>query len=75
MTTIKPSNGNETKSDIFPWDIFKSVAISFLLKDIKVFQWLLKSKFLNFMTRVISNNKNETKSDIFHGTFSFVAKY
>ena len=24
MTKVKPNNGNETKSDIVPWDIFKS---------------------------------------------------
>ena len=24
MTKVKPSNGNETESDIFPWDVFKS---------------------------------------------------
>ena len=24
MTKVNPSNGNETKSDIFPWDILKS---------------------------------------------------
>ena len=24
MTKVNPNNGNETKSDIFPWDIFKS---------------------------------------------------
>ena len=29
MTKVKPSNGSETKSDIFPWDIFKSDTISF----------------------------------------------
>ena len=23
MTKVNPHNGNETKSDIFPWDIFK----------------------------------------------------
>ena len=23
MTTVNLNNGNETKSDIFPWDIFK----------------------------------------------------
>ena len=32
MTKVNTSNGNETKSDIFPWDIFKSYAISFLIK-------------------------------------------
>ena len=24
MTKMKPNNGNETKSDIFSWDIFTS---------------------------------------------------
>ena len=24
MTKVNPNNGNETKSDIFHWDIFKS---------------------------------------------------
>ena len=24
MTKVNPSNGNETRSDIFQWDIFKS---------------------------------------------------
>ena len=23
MIKVNPNNGNETKSDIFPWDIFK----------------------------------------------------
>ena len=27
MTKVNPNNGNETKSDIFPWDIFKFVII------------------------------------------------
>ena len=38
MTKVNPSNGNETKSDIFPWDVFKSNIMSFLSKKIKVFQ-------------------------------------
>ena len=37
----------------------------FLSKNVKVFQWLLESKFLSFITKVNSNNENETKSDIF----------
>ena len=36
----------------------------FLLKNIKVFQWLSNSKFLNFMTKVNPNYGNKTKSDI-----------
>ena len=46
LTKVNPNNGNETKSEIFAWDMFKSDVISFLLKCIKVFQWLSKSKFL-----------------------------
>ena len=34
MTEVNVNNGNETKSDIFPWDIFKSDIISFLSKYI-----------------------------------------
>ena len=37
----------------------------FSLKNIKVFQWLSKLKFLSFMTKVNLNNGVETKSDIF----------
>ena len=38
MTKVNPNNGNETKSDIFPCDIFKYDTISFLSKNVKVFQ-------------------------------------
>ena len=38
MTKVKPNNQNETKSDIFPWDIFKCDIESFLSENIKVFQ-------------------------------------
>ena len=37
----------------------------FLSKYIKVFQWLSKSKFLNFKTKVNWSHGNKTKSDIF----------
>ena len=29
MSKVNPNNRNETKSDIFPWNTFKSDAISF----------------------------------------------
>ena len=32
MTKVSPSNGNEIKSDIFPWDVFKSDNISFFIE-------------------------------------------
>ena len=32
MTKVTLNNGTETKSDIFPWNIFKSDNISFFMK-------------------------------------------
>ena len=66
MTKVNPNHENETKSDIFPWYIFKSEVICFFLsKNIKVFQLLSKSKYLSFMTKVNPNHENETKSEVF----------
>ena len=36
MTKVNPKNKNVAKSDIFPWDIFKSD--TFFYQNIKVFQ-------------------------------------
>ena len=33
MTKVNPNKGNETKSDILPWDIFKPDTISFFIKN------------------------------------------
>ena len=37
--------------------------IYFLSKNAKLFQWLSKSQFLSFITKVDLNSRNETKSD------------
>ena len=37
MTEVNLDNGNKIKSDVFPWDIFKSDAISFLSKIVQSF--------------------------------------
>ena len=37
MTKVDPNNGNETKSDILPWDIFKSDVIFFSQKISRYF--------------------------------------
>ena len=37
MTRVKPNNGNETKLDIFPWDI-KSDIIFYWSQNTKTFQ-------------------------------------
>ena len=36
MTKVNPNNGNETKSDIFPWDIFKFDIIFLWPKNTKI---------------------------------------
>ena len=56
MTKVKPNNPNEAEADIFPWEIFKSDATSFFIKNIKVFQWPSKSKFFDFMTEMNPSN-------------------
>ena len=38
MTKLNPNNENETKSNVLPWGVFKSDVISFLSKNIKIFQ-------------------------------------
>ena len=37
MTNVRPSNGNETKSDIFPWDVFKSDITFKLWQNTEIF--------------------------------------
>ena len=50
MTRVNPNNGNETKSDIFSWDIFKSGIIIHLSQNISmgfiigIFQFNCKSE-------------------------------
>ena len=38
MAKLNQKTRNKTKPDIFPWDILKSAVMSFLIKNIKVFQ-------------------------------------
>ena len=70
MTTVNPNDGNETRSDIIPWDIFKSGAIAYLIKKTLVFQRFSKSSFLSFMTKVKPDNGNGNNETFFHGTYS-----
>ena len=48
MTKVNPNNGNETKSDIFPWDIFKSDTISFFIKNYENISMTFKIKISQF---------------------------
>ena len=45
-------------------------------ENIKVFQWISKSKFLNFLFEAYLNNENKTKSDKFlHRTCSNLTSF
>ena len=59
------NNGTETKLDNFPFCVFKSDNISFLLKCTKAFEQFSESKLVSFMSMVNPNNGSETKSDAF----------
>ena len=61
MNKVRPKNGNETKSDVFPWNIFKSVTICFFIKKYQNISMISKMKFLNFMTKVNPSTRIETK--------------
>ena len=71
MTKVKPSNGNDIKSDIsffikiYQWLLIYWLKYSDKNTMTKIFQWLSKSEFVSFMTKVNPNYGNKTKSDIF----------
>ena len=48
MTKKNLSNGNKTKSDIFPWIIFKSDATSFFIKKYESILITFKIKITQF---------------------------
>ena len=47
-TKGNPNNGNETKSDIFPWNIFKSDVIYFCVKKYYSISMTFKIRFSQF---------------------------
>ena len=48
MTKVNANNGNETKSDIFPWDIFKSDVIYFFIKKYLSISMIFEIKISQF---------------------------
>ena len=52
---MNPNNGNETKSDIFPRDIFKSDIIFIGRKILKYLNDFLSMILFNFMEKVNAN--------------------
>ena len=59
MTKVNPNNENETKSDIFPWEILKSGFIFHWLQNIKYFNDYkshIKLASFNFIVKLRANN-------------------
>ena len=56
MTKVNPSNEIKMKSDIFPWDTFKSDIISYWPQKTKIFERLLYLAFFNFFAKLNTNN-------------------
>ena len=56
MTKLNPNNGNQTKSDIFPRDVFKSDTISFFIKKYQSISMTFKIEISHFMTKMNPND-------------------
>ena len=69
MTKVSPNNRNETKPDTFSMGHIQIWRHIIFYQNVKVFQWLSKSKFLSFMTKVNPSIENETKSEVFHWAY------
>ena len=63
MTSVYRSKRNETKSDIFPCEIFKSETIFQWSQNTKIFQWLLLLATFDFIAKLSTNNYNDIKSN------------
>ena len=57
MTKVSPNNGNETKSDIFPMDIFKSDIIFIGHKILKYFNDFYNWHSLISMQKSVQSSK------------------
>ena len=75
MFNVKSNSGNEI-NHIFPWNIFKSEAISFFIKKHSSNSMTSKSEFLSFITKVLTQAMEvKLKSNFFHGTYSNLSSF
>ena len=56
MTKVNPNNGSETKSEIFPWDIFKSDIIFHWLQNNEIINVFYNWHLLNSFKKLSTNN-------------------
>ena len=75
MTKMNRSYGNETNSDIFSWDIYKSDAVSFLSKKLKYLNYFQNRNFLALwlkQTQTVEMKQNQTFA---HRTYPNLTSY
>ena len=69
----KCKQGKQTKSDNFSQDIVKTEIIFHRSQNSKVFQRLMKSKFISFITKMSTNLENQKRNQMFFlGTYSYL---
>ena len=69
----KCKQGKRTKSDNFSQDIVKTEIIFHRSQNSKVFQRLMKSKFISFITKMSTNLENQKRNQMFFlGTYSYL---
>ena len=75
MTKVNPNNGNETKTDFFPWNIFRSDIIFFLSKIIKIFNDFQNQNFSALWLKRNQTMEIKQGAIFFSGTGSDVMQF
>ena len=71
MTKLDQKNGNETKSDNFPWDMFKSETVSFFdRKTLKHFNDFQNGNFSALRLRLIQTMEMKENQTFSHEAYS-----
>ena len=71
MTKLDQKNGNETKSDNFPWDMFKSETVSFFdRKILKYFNDFQNGNFSALRLRLIQTMEMKENQTFSHEAYS-----
>ena len=76
MTKVNPNNRNETKSDIFPWDIFKFNTICFFYQSIlKCFNDFQNQNFWILWLKWTQKRKMKLNQTFFHRVYSNLTRF
>ena len=74
-TKVKPNNENEIKSDIFPWNMFKSDVIFFISKNIKAFHDFRDQNVSHLWLKWTKTMEMKQNQTFFHRTYPNLASF